>query len=44
MPASSQSVNSALKKVMGVANQLAGKRVIDEECVLIDCDEGASKL
>ena len=36
---SGQSVNRALKKSVLIANQLTGERIIDEECVLIDCDK-----
>jgi hypothetical protein len=44
MPASGKSVNSAVEKFILIANQLAGKRVIDEKCVSINCDKGASEL
>jgi hypothetical protein len=36
---SGEGVNSALEKFMSITNQLAGNRIIDEECVLIDCDK-----
>jgi hypothetical protein len=42
---SGQSVDRALKKSVLIANQLTGDRIIDKECVLIDCDKSApSKL
>ena len=42
---SGESVNRALKKCVLIANQLTGERIIDEECVLIDCDKSTpSKL